>query len=55
MGLISSKPGSGSAAGFSSSMMVSPILASETVLMLAKRKPTSPAESSSQGVALGAW
>ena len=33
--------------------MVSPILASETVLMLAKRKPTSPADSSSHGSGLG--
>src|SRR5471030_2119544 len=34
-------------------MMVSPILASDTVLILANTKPTSPACNSSQGVALG--
>src|ERR1039457_4132013 len=39
MGLISSNPGSGSAAGSSASTMVSPILASETVLMLANMNP----------------
>jgi hypothetical protein len=36
-------------------VIVSPILASDTVLMLANRKPTSPAESSSQGIGLGDW
>src|SRR3989442_6719923 len=43
MGLISSKPGRGPAAGRSSSVMVSPMRVSETRLMLAIAKPTSPA------------
>ncbi len=43
MGFTSSNPGSGSMAGRSSSVMVSPILVSATFLMLAIRNPTSPA------------
>ena len=53
MGLISSNPGSGSIAGRSSSVIVSPILVSATFLRLAKRNPTSPARSSSTSTGLG--
>ena len=53
MGLMSSNPGSGSRAGRSSSVTVSPTLESATFLMLAIRKPTSPAASSSTSDRLG--
>ena len=36
-------------------MIVSPIFASETVLILANINPASPAVSSSQGIGLGDW
>src|SRR6266581_2811659 len=53
MGLMSSKPGSASMAGFASSVMVSPILVSATFLILATMNPTSPARSSAISTGLG--
>ena len=43
---MSLKPGRGAAAGRVSSVTVSPILVSATFLMVAAKKPTSPAENS---------
>ena len=45
--------GKGAAVGLVTSVIVSPILASATTLMLATTKPTSPTLSSSTGVAFG--
>ncbi len=49
IGFTSLKPGSGSVAGWTESVTVSPILVSTTLLMLAARKPTSPGPSSVSG------
>ena len=51
--LMSSKPGSASAQGLSTSVMVSPTLVSATFLMVATKKPTSPAESSASATGFG--
>ncbi len=53
IGLSSLNPGNGVSAGRLASVMVSPIFASPTFLMLATRKPTSPAASSPIGSGLG--
>jgi hypothetical protein len=47
------KPGNGSVVGRFVSVIVSPIFASDTVLMFATTKPTSPTPSSSTGIAFG--
>ncbi len=54
MGFTSLNPGSGSVAGCTASVTVSPILVSTTLLMFAARKPTSPGPSSVSGMAWGA-
>src|SRR5260370_33042227 len=53
MDLMSSKPGRGSAQGFSTEGMVSPTFVSATFLMVATKKPTSPAVSSAISTGLG--
>ena len=53
IGLISLKPGSGSGAGLRASVSVSPMATSDTFLMPAITKPTSPAESDPTGSGLG--
>ena len=50
---MSSKPGRASAQGRATSVRVSPTLVSATFLMVATKKPTSPAESSASSTGLG--
>src|SRR4051812_23617629 len=53
IGFISLKPGNGVVVGRAASVIVSPIFASATVLMLQMMKPASPTPSDSIGVDFG--